>query len=617
MSRNASFIRKISYIAAIALLLAPIAALSGPATVDTDLTDGRDDSNAGGRLSQLRTEYNLAQARLGEIDPASETMKLASLGLRGVAANILWVQANHYKKVEDWDKLEMTVNQIIRLQPNFVEVWDFQAHNLSYNVSVEFDDYHMRYEWVKKGIKFLIEGTHYNRDEPGLLSQLGWFMGQKVGRADEQVQFRNLYAVDDDFHDLLRKNGINLDEATNGVQKLDPLTGKSRLAIDNWLTAKLWYDKAVNAATVSGKPIRGRTPLLFYSGAPMSIINGSAALQKDGIFGDKAQQQWERADAEWTAYGNRDLPTSAGFNINLNALEAVEKRIAENLKKLDADCPGAKEKILAAKRAALSDAARAAMDKAPEQRTEAEAMLAYESTAALEVRPADYLAHAPREKGPDVRRTIDQLQEDQGIAHQINLNRRIVNFAYWRTRCKAELRADTQRAHANVYQADRQKLKADEWEDAKKKYEEAWKLYAVVFAEHPALMENAEAQDLVDSVIKYNGLLGQMDESFPADFPLEALLKQHEKGKQLLNQVKVLQGSEKTDKPAGAPKPGDAVNPGEAAKPGDSTKPADATKPPDATKPAETTPKSDEKPAIDASKAGAPAPAAKSGEPKT
>jgi len=597
MSRNASFIRKISYIAAIALLLAPIAALSGPATVDTDLTDGRDDSYAGGRLSQLRTEYNLAQARLGEIDPASESMKLASLGLRGVAANILWVQANHYKKVEDWDKLEMTVNQIIRLQPNFVEVWDFQAHNLSYNVSVEFDDYHMRYEWVKKGIKFLIEGTHYNRDEPGLLSQLGWFMGQKVGRADEQVQFRNLYAVDDDFHDLLRRNGINLDEATNGVEKKDPLTGKPRLAIDNWLTAKLWYDKAVNAATVSGKPIRGRTPLLFYSGAPMSIINGSAALQKDGIFGDKAQRQWVRANDEWTAYGNRELPTSAGFNINLNALESVEQRLADSQKKLDELCPGAKDKILAAKRAALSEAARAALDKPPEKRSEAEAMLAYESTAALEIKPGDYLAHAPREARPEVRRLVDQMLEDQGIAQQINLNRRIVNFAYWRTRCQAELRADTQRAHANVYQADRQKLKADEWEDAKKKYEEAWKLYAAVFAEHPALMENAEAQDLVDSVIKYNGLLGQMDEPFPADFPLESLLKLHEKGKQLLNQIKVLQGSgDKTDKPADGAKPGDPP------KPADSTTPKPADQTPAAAQAASKTGPASEKPAEPAKK---------------
>ena len=234
MSRNASFTRKIAYIAAIALLLLPIAALSQPATVNP------------GRRGQLApaascrscaSQYNLAQAELGEIDPASETMKLSTLGLRGVAANILWGWANYYKKIEDWDKLEMTVNQIIRLQPNFVEVWDFQAHNLSYNVSVEFDDYRMRYQWVKKGIDFLILGTHYNREEPGILSQVGWFVGQKIGRADEHQQFRRLFRDDKDFHQTFRENGVEVDRTGTGPD------GKP----DNWLVGKLWYDKAVDA----------------------------------------------------------------------------------------------------------------------------------------------------------------------------------------------------------------------------------------------------------------------------------------------------------------------------------------------------------------------------------
>ena len=44
------------------------------------------------------------------------------------------------------------------LQPNFVSVWVFQGWNLSYNVSVEFDDYHDRYRWVIKGIDFLKRG---------------------------------------------------------------------------------------------------------------------------------------------------------------------------------------------------------------------------------------------------------------------------------------------------------------------------------------------------------------------------------------------------------------------------------------------------------------------------
>ena len=564
MSRNASFTRKVIYIAAIALLLLPIATLSQPATVDTDLTDGRDDSSSGGRLSQLRTQHNLAQARLGEIDPASETMKLASLGLRGVAANILWLQANHYKKIEDWDKLELTVNQIIRLQPNFVEVWDFQAHNLSYNVSVEFDDYRMRYEWVKKGINFLIEGTHYNRDEPGLLCELGWFTGQKVGRADEALQFRRLYAVDRDFHDIIRANGINLDEATTGLTVEDPKTKRRTSAIDNWLTARLWYDKAVDAVTFTGKRIRGRSPLLFYSGAPMARINGAAAMQKDGRFFQAPQLAWRRAEGDWLSYGNRELPTSAGFNIRLNDQEAIDKRIEQALAELKQICQGAEEKILAAKQEGLSAEIRAALAKSPEQRTEQEAMLAYEAEAAKTVQARDYRPYAPRDKAPRVRQLIDQIEQDQLTSMQIGLNRRIVNFAYWRTRCQSEKTEDAQRAHYNVYEADKIRSDVAKWDDAKQKYEEAWVLYAKTFQQHPALMENAEAQDLVDSIYRYRDLLGQLDEPFPTKFPLENLLSLHDKGRKLLEQVKLLQGSgdaERTPADASATPPAAATPP--------------------------------------------------------
>ena len=113
--------------------------------------------------------------------------------MRGVAANILWTKANEYKRTENWEALVATVNQMAKLQPNFVSVWEFQSHNLSYNISVEQDDYRFRYRWVKKGIDFLIQGTRYNRREPRLFWTVGWYTGQKFGRADEHKQFRRLF----------------------------------------------------------------------------------------------------------------------------------------------------------------------------------------------------------------------------------------------------------------------------------------------------------------------------------------------------------------------------------------------------------------------------------------
>ena len=132
---------------------------------------------------KLREKYHLSQTQLGQIDPTSETIKLATLGLAGVAANILWAKATNYQKKKDWTNLSATLEQITKVQPHFIAVWRHQAWNLSYNVSAAFDDYHDKYHWVMRGIEFLREGVGYNENDARLRWDLGWFIGNKIGRA--------------------------------------------------------------------------------------------------------------------------------------------------------------------------------------------------------------------------------------------------------------------------------------------------------------------------------------------------------------------------------------------------------------------------------------------------
>src|SRR4051812_10133714 len=157
MTQRRSFYREVGYLVAIALLWIPVSLLSQPASVDAF-----GNRSPGGKLARERDEYHLAQATLGKIDPASETMKLATLGMSRLAVQLLWNSVHHYQMVEDWFSLRAVLDQIIRLQPNFYSVWDFQSHNLSYNISVEFDDYRDRFYWVMEGINFLKDGYQYN-----------------------------------------------------------------------------------------------------------------------------------------------------------------------------------------------------------------------------------------------------------------------------------------------------------------------------------------------------------------------------------------------------------------------------------------------------------------------
>ncbi|HMP07181.1 MAG TPA: IRE (iron responsive element), partial [Lacipirellulaceae bacterium] len=193
---NPSVYRKVAYLAALVALLFPMAWLGAPATRGGP---GQPD-DPGGKLAQLRSEAKLGQADLGAIDPASETIRMATLGLRGLAVTMLWNKANEFKKTEDWTAFQATLEQLAKLQPYFVKVWQYQAWNLSHNVSVELDDVRDRFYYVKQGIQYLQQGIQYLRDNPTLLDDLGWFCGNKVGRADEKMLYRRMFKLDEELH---------------------------------------------------------------------------------------------------------------------------------------------------------------------------------------------------------------------------------------------------------------------------------------------------------------------------------------------------------------------------------------------------------------------------------
>ncbi len=576
-----SFYRKIAYITAVAILLLPLAYLSQPVT-------GTGKEKQKGKLAELRQEYNLSQAQLGEIDPGSESMKLALFGLHGVAAHFLWEKAHDYKKTKNWDKLEATVKQIVRLQPNFKSVWDFQAHNLSYNVSVEFDNYEHRYVWVKKGIEFLIEGSHYNRDEPIMFWNLGWYTGQKIGNADEKLEFRQLYRDDKPFHDLFRQNGIDVDKAPGADGKPD-----------NWFTARLWYVEGQTAADESGRPIRGKSPLIFHNQPAMSLINGSNAMEKETYEGEVEARKWELAQKNWSSaadeyadYGNRMIPTSWGHPVRLGDYDSILARIQQTEEQLDKLAPGAREKLRDQKLANLPAAERAVFEKKPEDRTAQEQLMFLQFEENVKVNPYEIADQAPPADRPKARQLADQIFEDKTLAQRTNSYRGIINFEYWTQRCAAEQTDTAIEARKHLLAGEEAKKKTD-LSTAKKEYEISFKLWKEVFDKYPLIMDNAETQDLVDSISRYNDVLGQLDEDFPTNFILNPLLRVGgEEGQRLLSIQRQVSKEEqpnenpKEDEPK-AEEPAKTEEPAKEGEPKEEPKPeADEAKPSEEPKPA-------------------------------
>ena len=474
----------------IAALLVPLSALSQPA----------DSAGEGGKLAQLRKQFGLSQANLGEIDPSSETIRLATLGLKNVAVCFLWDRANHYKKVEDWTNLSAALEQMTKLQPNFYSVWDFQAHNLSYNISVEFDDYHDRYAWVMKGIEFLRQGIGYNQYEPRLLGRMGWFIGHKIGRADEKLQYRRLFKDDDDFHQHDRP-------------------GRTLPERDNWLVGNEKYHAGQQLAD-SGAQLK-TTELIFHSEPMMTMINYARALEDDGVFGAAARAGWEKAGKEMRDFATREIPTTWDVPIRLGLREdelARASRLNEELERL---LPGQFKAMEERRRAALPAEQKAALEVPPMDRNDVQQRAAYQAQENLQVNWPMVAREAPadvREKARDLSR---QWLEANETAEIISRYRDIVNFEFWRATCEAEVTEPALRARELTWLAGKE-YQAARLQPAKKAYEDGFVAWREVLDASTILRNDTITNEDINTIVsQYRKVLEQLDEPFPKPFILQ------------------------------------------------------------------------------------------------
>ncbi|MGL4944402.1 MAG: hypothetical protein ACRC46_14565 [Thermoguttaceae bacterium] len=337
MTQNKVFIRKVVYGVLIAILLVPLYILGRP--VKTVMSDGVVQMDAGGVLAKIRTENHLADAQIGEVDPSSAALKLATFGLRGVAIAMLWYRANQFEKIHDWNNVVATGNQIVFLEPHFRTIWEFLGWKLSYNASADFDDYRERYRWVIRGFDFVVRGLLYNQQEPKLEKWAGWTISQKIGIADENEQYRRLLRDDEAF----------------GLRHSCTLPSER----DNWLLGRRWYqrgEKLIGEGFMPGQ----ETLFLYFSRPRLNLVNYAVWIRKDGaqqscepIFGAVAIEAWKHAETEWAAFGKMVLPTAVmnpekdvPFMTSLDRedeIDKIDKKLVEELKSIS---PGFSDRVI-------------------------------------------------------------------------------------------------------------------------------------------------------------------------------------------------------------------------------------------------------------------------------
>src|SRR5262249_20374887 len=194
------------------------------------------------------------------------------------------------------------VDLITKLQPHFLSVWTFQGWNLAYNVSVEWDAPEDKYDWIKKGIKFLEEGVSKNRKSPDLVWDTAWTYYHKLGFADEAIILRRLFRDDDD------------EEFKTYV---DPETKNRVVGRDNFQLGYGWFSRAVELVDegesrlqegtrdlelIDPSPQRKGRPgdLAFRSMPAHAQTRYALSLEKASMvgipatFGEVAKNEWAR-----------------------------------------------------------------------------------------------------------------------------------------------------------------------------------------------------------------------------------------------------------------------------------------------------------------------------------
>lgn len=116
--------------------------------------------------------------------PQSAAAAAALGGFRGIAVDILWIQADAMINERQFYQLKTYYELVALLQPNFPSVWTYNAWNLAYNISAEWSSPEEKWLWVKQGIEFAKKGLEHNPESEELCFYVGFLHFHKVAKDD-------------------------------------------------------------------------------------------------------------------------------------------------------------------------------------------------------------------------------------------------------------------------------------------------------------------------------------------------------------------------------------------------------------------------------------------------
>jgi hypothetical protein len=142
-------------------------------------------------INQQRAALRLvANEPLKNAPPSLAFATVAMGAFRGLVVDVLWIRADRLKQDGQYFDAKQLAEWITTLQPRFPDVWDFQAWNMAYNISVAMPNTQPeeRWRWVNNGMELLRDkGIPLNPHSIMLYRSLAWIFHHKIGGITDDV----------------------------------------------------------------------------------------------------------------------------------------------------------------------------------------------------------------------------------------------------------------------------------------------------------------------------------------------------------------------------------------------------------------------------------------------
>jgi hypothetical protein len=150
---------------------------------------------AGFQLDYIHSQRKQMKLIMNEpLENAPPSLAFATVAMgafRGLVVDILWMRAEKLKQEGQFFDARQLAEWITTLQPRFASVWDFQAWNMAYNISVAIpaSQPEERWRWVRNGYELLRDqGIPLNPKSILLYRALAFIFQHKIGGVSDAAQ---------------------------------------------------------------------------------------------------------------------------------------------------------------------------------------------------------------------------------------------------------------------------------------------------------------------------------------------------------------------------------------------------------------------------------------------